>query len=220
MGFFDEITEENSSSQSSTTSSATITQEDNSWENLIIFTDDTEKEVVNEITAEDIPDTAISFLWDDIKIKEDMQISEDLAVEDSYIKDTSWFSLFSSDDQSVFEKKDENITSDDVIIKTDTEEKIIEDSNSLFTASIPETKAENIQTQNPVDILEESISKLKTLLDWHSKVRESKMEEVASINSKIADLKQQAKNLSDDAKNISLQEDKVKKMIELFESQK
>lgn len=220
MGFFDEITEENSSSQSSTTSSATITQEDNSWENLIIFTDDTEKEVVNEITAEDIPDTAISFLWDDIKIEDDMQISEDLVVEDSYIKDASWFSLFSSDDQSVFEKKDENTASDDVIIKTDTEEKIIEDSNSLFTASIPEAKTENIQTQNPVDILEESISKLKTLLDWHSKVRESKMEEVASINSKIADLKQQAKNLSDDAKNISSEEDKVKKMIELFESQK
>lgn len=73
---------------------------------------------------------------------------------------------------------------------------------------------------DPNIILDEAVKKLKELLNSHIFLREKKMTEVEEINSQIATLKEEAKKLTNESKNISDEESKINKMIELLNTQK
>jgi len=197
-----------------------------------------------EIKAEDIPDSAVSFL-DLSALSSSPAASQESIVN---IEETPIISEVKSNDEfSLFLDSAETPVSQDVTLdslpnevetneesitmledadtaesflnvqETTVEDKAPEEAPSMFTEMIEAVEA---VIRDPLAILDKAINELQELLMGHAAVRNEKMATVDKINDQISTLKQEAKKLTEESKSISLEEEKVNKMIDTFKAQK
>ncbi|MCK9272021.1 hypothetical protein M0P65_00555 [Candidatus Gracilibacteria bacterium] len=218
MGFFDNlIVEEETSTATATAtfggSQGGAKKDDDS--DLIIIDDS-----VSDITSEDVPDTVNSIFSEDKveEITESKTSDEDIVIQDEIepsieIENKTEDSLIISDNtetEEIVEKTadiSDNSTSSDFLNFN---------SNEVVEEAVVTTKSK----EDPNEILGDAVSKFEALLKTHADIRNGKMKEIEEINKQIASLKDSAKALTAEVKEIGVEEDKVSKMIELFKSQK
>ncbi len=246
MGFFDNvILEENSSISTTSIPTSQLAWNQQTWWNQedgnFLIIDDW----ISQIKAEDIPDSVVSLLDETNKINETSKEEEiSTSEENTFIeekKENTDFtsSLFDKTDKLEIDKPEEIDTIEKINPIKDEEKNIKEfskneekkeNTKNFSFDNIPEesknkgnlSNSSNFLTKadDPNIILEEATSKLNKLLKWHEKIREAKMKKVEDINLQIAELKKEAKKQTDEAKKIATEEDKVQKMIEMFQTQK
>lgn len=196
MGFFDNLIVEEETS----TTTATATSWWSQWgtkkddDSDLIIIDDS---VVSDITTEDVPDT-VNSIFSEEKSEETVEVSDEVEIQDEIEPIV----------EIEEEKAPEVIEDTTIIANTSTGSEFLSFDNT------PKSK------ENPNEILTDAVSKLETLLKTHATIRNGKMKEIENINAQIASLKDSAKSLTAEAKEIGVEEDKVSKMIELFKSQK
>ena len=198
---------------------------------LILGDAPTQSFVATEIKAEDIPDSAVSFL--DMSAVSAAPTDEEVTML-SGVKADDDFSLFLGSTQAPVSQSintdspvNEVETSEDSITMfeneaiaesvSDSQEAIIEENTSMFSEIVETVEA---VIKDPLAILDKAIVELQELLKGHEAVRNVKMATVDKINDQISTLKQEAKKLTEESKSISLEEEKVNKMINTFKSQK
>lgn len=195
--------------------SSSIISETSLWDSNSIILDSAPIRDVSNITADDIPDTAISFFdnssTEDILLQDN---SQDLFISDEDVRDDSL-----SNESVILEdlevSKNMNVWTTNIV---DEEQNSIK-TNTFFWVTEQEELI-NQEKADPNVILLDAIANLKKLLKWHEDIIEDKMHIVENKQSQIANLKQEIKSLTEEAKAIWEEKDKVVKMIELFESQK
>ena len=225
MWLFDNVIAEEETTQ--TSASQTQTSAPSTDDGTFLIFDDTPMAAsASTVKAEDIPDSAVSFL--DFSAMEQVTATEAPAPEAkeefSMFLDNASETSAEASAQNEVETKEESIT----MIEESKEEapffgmetpeiKVEEPASMMFEPAAPAPEA---KVADPYAILDKAIWDLETLLKWHEAVRTSKMANVDSINEQIATLKQEAKKLTEEAKEISLEEEKVNKMIDTFKAQK
>lgn len=90
---------------------------------------------------------------------------------------------------------------------------------STFTNNL-EIKEELSSLKDPNSILAEAIGKFNALLGNHQSEKEKTAQEIETLKSEISELKSKSQSLLKRVNNLAEEEDKVKKMIEILESQK
>lgn len=203
MGFFDNLIVEEETS----TTTATATSWGSQWgtkkddDSDLIIIDDS----VSDITTDDVPDT-VNSIFSEEKSEETLEISDEVEIQDEILP------VVEIEEEKTPEVIEETAVIDDASTGSD----FLSFSSEVaeVVTSTPKSK------ENPNEILTDAVSKLETLLKTHATIRNGKMKEIENINAQIASLKDNAKSLTGEAKEISAEEDKVSKMIELFKSQK
>ncbi|EKD66163.1 MAG: hypothetical protein ACD_49C00060G0005 [uncultured bacterium (gcode 4)] len=198
MGFFDNliVEEETSTATATATSwgSQGWTKKDDDSDLIII--DDS----VSDITTEDVPDT-VNSIFSDEKVEETVEFTDEVEIQDEIEPSVEL--------EEVTPEVIPEVIQDTAVIADNSAS-----SEFLSFDNTPKSK------ENPNEILTDAVSKLETLLKTHADIRNGKMSEIEGINKQIASLKDSAKALTTEVKEIGVEEDKVTKMIELFKSQK
>lgn len=183
---------------------------------------------ISEIKAEDIPDSAISFFNEEPKagIVSESVSSESLKIEDIVISSEVPVTSESITDDVQPEVLEDVIISFDESANEPKEEILIEneqpsvDTASFMWQSYVWGDLWGQPSADPYAILSRAIADLEGLLSGYESAKSEKMTKVEKINEQIAELKQQAKRETEEAKEIANEEEKVKKMIEVFNAQK
>ncbi|EKE29372.1 MAG: hypothetical protein ACD_2C00183G0001 [uncultured bacterium (gcode 4)] len=224
MGLFDNVIAEEETATTASSSQGGFWAQDGGF--LIL---DDAPAAINEIKAEDIPDSAISFL--DLS---SMNIEPAQTVQAAEQNDS--FSLFLDNASS-----DVTLTSNEVTVNSveveNAEDTVTmldaEPQDNAFFNQEPEAKTEEPASMipetsevawaviaDPYAILDKAIKDLMDLLKGHEAVINEKNSTIGDIDNEIAALKQRKQTLAWEVKDISAEEDKVNKMISTFQSQK
>ncbi|MDD2566074.1 MAG: hypothetical protein PHZ26_05130 [Candidatus Gracilibacteria bacterium] len=193
------------------------------------------------ITANDIPDSAISFFEEAPVVSESIFATETPSVkeetlsffdEEPTILESSDENLIINEEPTILESSDENLIINEE--PTDITEFPAQEESSFLNAFeeivpenkvetnseiVPEKEIESIKT-DPNSILVEAIANLQSLEKGYENIINEEMNIIEGKQSQIANLKQEIKASTEKAKTTGEEKNKVLKMIELFQSQK